>query len=255
MQNEDKYIQFGFKFSKGSTHTRRTIMLNELRMILDTVKDAESVKDYYTAAEEDNCLRKRTANSRKYSIQYLMQLYSLDKDVILFKALLYFWSRDIESQPLIAMLCAMARDSLLRETSKFITNMSINSLFSKEEMESYIDSLEPGRFSEKTLQSTTRNISSSWSQSGHLKGNTNKIRNIVEATPASVAYALFLGYLLEIRGTELFETDFIKILDCSKERLMELAEIASRKGWIIFKRIDNVIEVLFPNLVGLGGGF
>ncbi len=26
-----------------------------------------------------------------------------------------------------------------------------------------------------------------------------------------------------------------------------MAEIAARKGWIIFKKVGNVIEVLFPN--------
>ena len=30
---------------------------------------------------------------------------------------------------------------------------------------------------------------------------------------------------------------------------MELAEEASRRGWIVVKRLGDVVEVLFPNLL------
>ena len=52
-----------------------------------------------------------------------------------------------------------------------------------------------------------------------------------------------------MRGQALFQTEFTKLLDCTLDRAIELAEEASRKGWIIFKRVGNVIEVLFPNLI------
>ena len=39
------------------------------------------------------------------------------------------------------------------------------------------------------------------------------------------------------------------MLDCSFDKAIELAEEASRKGWIVFKRVGDVIEVLFPNLI------
>jgi frataxin-like iron-binding protein CyaY len=48
---------------------------------------------------------------------------------------------------------------------------------------------------------------------------------------------------------EMFETEFSKLLDCSFERMAELAEDASRKGWINCKRIGSVIEIVFPNLI------
>ena len=33
------------------------------------------------------------------------------------------------------------------------------------------------------------------------------------------------------------------------EKTIELAEQASRRGWITYKRVGDVIEVLFPNLI------
>ncbi|MCU5787654.1 hypothetical protein B27N_02657 [Alcanivorax marinus] len=51
------------------------------------------------------------------------------------------------------------------------------------------------------------------------------------------------------RGQGLFRTEYIKLLDCPRDKAIELAEEASRKGWITFKRVGDVIEVLFPNLI------
>lgn len=47
----------------------------------------------------------------------------------------------------------------------------------------------------------------------------------------------------------LFKTDYAQLLDCSFEKAIKLAEDASRRGWIIFKRVGDIIEVLFPNLI------
>ena len=44
-------------------------------------------------------------------------------------------------------------------------------------------------------------------------------------------------------------TDFAHLLDCSLEKAMQLAEEASRRGWIVFKHVGNVIDVQFPNIL------
>lgn len=51
------------------------------------------------------------------------------------------------------------------------------------------------------------------------------------------------------RGGLLFKTEYANLLDCSVERSIELANQAALKGWIVFKRLGNVIEVLFPELL------
>ena len=65
----------------------------------------------------------------------------------------------------------------------------------------------------------------------------------------SVAYALLLGYLTGNRGQGLFQTEYVKLLDCNAEQALDLAESAAYKGWIVLKRVGNIIEIGFPNLI------
>jgi hypothetical protein len=58
-----------------------------------------------------------------------------------------------------------------------------------------------------------------------------------------------LGYLSGVRGESLYYTEYAKLLDCSMEQAIELSTEASRKGWIVLKRLGSVIEVLFPILL------
>jgi hypothetical protein len=239
----------GFRFGKNSTHIRRTIMFEDLELLIDAVPNSTSINEYISAIEDGNCLGKRTQKTRTYSAKYLIELYTLNPDIALFRTLLLFWERDVEARPLLASLCSAARDPLFRSSLKVILNTPESTILSKETMEEFIDAIEPGRFSKSTLQSIVRNIFSSWTKSGHLTGRAKKIRTRANSTPASVAYALYLGYLCGIRGPELFATDFVKMMDCNREKAIELAEIASQRGWIVFKRVGNVMELLFPNLI------
>ena len=68
-------------------------------------------------------------------------------------------------------------------------------------------------------------------------------------TPGTVSLALLLGYLTGLRGESLFKSDYTRMLDCSFDKTIELAEDASRRGWISLKRVGQVVEVLFPNLI------
>ena len=226
-------------------------MFDELEILLSTVQSAANRQEYITAIVDDNCLGKRTQKTREYTAQYLIQLYTLDPDIALFRSLLYFWKREPEARPLLALLCASSRDSLLRSSLKVILDIPESGVLTKETMVDFINQIEPERFSKITTESIAKNLNSTWTKSGHLQGRTKKVRSKANATPAAVGYALYISYLQGVRGTELFETDYLKMLDCSKEKAIELAEIASSRGWIVFKRIGNVIEVLFPNLISI----
>lgn len=240
----------GFSFERGGAHSSRTIMLDELSSLFEYVNQADArKKDYQRAIVEDNCLAKRSGKTRTLTFRHLVDLYGLDSQIVLFRAMRFFWQRDTESRALLALLSAYARDSVLRTASKFIIDTPEGAMITRESLEKIIDDCESGRFSEATLKSTAQNINSSFTKSGHLIGKAKKIRSRAGATAGSVAYALFLGYLCGSRGRELFETEFSKLLDCSFDRMLELTEEASRKGWIICKRIGTVIEVLFPALI------
>lgn len=249
-QNTNHLSQFGFSFEKGGAHLARTMMLNDLRTSILSVESIDSDKSgYKEAIIENNCLGKRSWKTRSLSFRHLANLYGLDPSILLCRALLYFWNRDSQGQPLLALLCAYSRDSMLRKFMPFILGQPIGSVVTREGLETFIDEKEPDRFSSATLKSTAQNINSTMTQSGHLTGRVRKVRSKACPTAGSVSYALLLGFLRGVRGEYLFSTEYFNLLDCSFDEGAELAEVASRKGWIVFKRVGRVIEVLFPNLL------
>ncbi|MGK5095510.1 hypothetical protein WDW89_26300 [Deltaproteobacteria bacterium TL4] len=250
LKMDNQLTHFGFCFERGGAHTSRTMMLKELGGVLSYVDRPEAMKkDYLSAIDEENCLGKRSGKTRILTYRHLVELYALDPSLLLFRALLYFWKRDPSGQPLSGFLCAYARDSILRSSASFILKFPPGAVITREALEERIEAQEPGRFSKATLKSTAQNINSTWTQSGHLTGRRRKIRSVANPTDGSVSYALLLGYLAGFRGESLFQTEYTQLLDCPFNRLLELTEDASRKGWLIFKRVGNVMEVLFPNLL------
>jgi len=243
-------ICIGFRNARSGVHLARTIMLEELQNLLAYVENSNADKsDYSEAIIQDNCLSKRSENTRILTARHLTHLYALDPKVILFRNLQFFWDRDIAGQPLLALLCAYARDSILRLSTGFIMDHPLGEVVKREALENIIDSKETGRFSKATLKSTAQNINATWTKSGHLTGRAKKIRTQAHATPGSVSYALLLGYLNGLRGESIFKSEYVRLLDCSFDRSIELATEASRKGWIVLNRLGSVIEVLFPNLL------
>ena len=112
---QQKKEEWGFKNIRGSVHTKRTLMLSELSVLLDTIKASASAEIYSQAIIEDNLLRKQSVSNRKYTASYLVDLYSLNPDILLFRALRYFWEKDPKAHQLLGLLCAYARDSLLKK--------------------------------------------------------------------------------------------------------------------------------------------
>ncbi|HHA2706549.1 TPA: hypothetical protein ACOEOS_000281 [Stenotrophomonas maltophilia] len=248
--NNEKLERLGFSYERGGVHTARTMMLAELRALLSFVDVADAEKDdYLEAIQTSNCLGKRSGKSRALTFRHLADLYALDPGLLVFRALRFFWKRDVEGQPILAALCAFSRDPMLRATAPFVLGFQEGASVTREAMEEFIDAQEPGRFSKATLKSTAQNLNSSWTQSGHLSGRVRKVRARAVATPGAASLALLLGYVSGLRGQSLFQSDYTRMLDCSFERTLELAEDASRRGWISLKRVGQVIEVLFPTLI------
>ncbi|MBN8436952.1 MAG: hypothetical protein J0L95_02735 [Candidatus Accumulibacter sp.] len=250
MQHNNNLERLGFSFERGGVHTARTMMLVELRALLSFVDEADAARaDYHEAILTANCLGKRSGKTRTLTFRHLADLYALDPSLLVFRALRFFWQRDVDGQPLLGALCAYTRDPILRATAPFILGFQEGSTVTREAMEEFIDAQEPGRFSKATLKSTAQNTNSSWTQSGHLAGRVRKVRARAVATPGTGSLALLLGYVSGLRGESLFKSDFTRMLDCSFEKAIELAEDASRRGWISLKRVGQVVEVLFPNLI------
>lgn len=228
-------------------------MLAELRALFGGSPVCATKEEYRAAIIEDNLLAKRTDATRRLTAQRLGELYALDAAVPLFGAMRFLWQIDVPGQPLLAGLCANARDPLLRMTAEPALSAARGEVMSTESLSEAVGAAAPGRFNPSTQHKIARNAASSWTQSGHLTGRTRKLRSQAVTTPASTAYALFLGYLTGTRGDLLFDTYWARLLDAPRAQLYALTFEASRRGWLDYRRIGDVVEVRFSGLIAEAG--
>ena len=239
----------GFRWGNKGTHTSRTIMLDELRAVLAFTQHDATRDDYLSAIHDDNCLSKRTAATRKLSSQRLTELYGLDPTVPLFRVMRRCWFIDHDGQAVLALLLALARDPLLRASALPVLRMRPGEELARQQLTEALRRAVGSRLSESTLDKVVRNTASSWTQAGHLKGRSRKVRQRVIPTAATTAYALLLGYLVGMRGMALFESLWAQVLDSSVSELTHLATDAKRMGFLDMSRAGGVIEISFTRLL------
>jgi len=224
-------------------------MLRELELLLEAMPADAGIADYRRGIVQDNVVGKRTHTNREHTTRKLKALYGLDPAVPVFRALRWLWDVDAEGRPLLALLCASARDPLLRMTADVVLDAEIGSQIIPEDVEELIRREASGRFSETTERAIANHVLSTFTQSGHLTGHLKKTRTRASATPGSTAYALFLGYLEGRRAQRLFASMWARLLDAPTDRLLDFARAASRRGWLDFRSVGSVIEVRFPDLL------
>lgn len=240
---------WGFRSGERGAHTSRTMMLDELSLLLCTVPDAVSREDYAVAVRMENCLGKKTVANRRISFQRLTELYALDARVVLFRVLKELWMFHDENHPLLALLLALARDPLFRTTASAVIHTPYGHELTHQSIKDALVEVVADRFNEHTLNSVIRNASSSWAQSGHLQGRVRKTRQCVQATPVVTAYALLLGYATGRRGALLFQTPWCKVLDADIDELIEKAVEAKRFGLLDLKHSGSIIDITFPAIL------
>ena len=241
--------RFGFRYGPKGTHTSRTIMLDELTHVMESVAPSGIRSDYMAAIIEENVADKKTVATRRHTIQHLSELYGLDSSFVLFRVLRRFWDADVPGRPILAITCALARDPLLRLTSEVVLSLKPRQELSRQPMASAIQDAVGQRLNADSIDKVVRNCSSSWTQSGHLHGRVHKIRQQIEPTPLSAAYALLLGYLQGVRGGQLLRTTWARLLDATPEQLIHLAKDAKRLGALDLKQAGDVVEIGFSPLL------
>ncbi|MBK8270704.1 MAG: hypothetical protein IPK83_21320 [Planctomycetes bacterium] len=204
---------------------------------------------YSAAIIDENVTGKRTASTRSLTNQRLGELYALDPVVPIFRVMRRYWDADQEGRRLLALLCALARDPLLRATVPPVLALDPDEELARQRMIDAIRSAADERLNDAIVDKVVRNTSSTWAQAGHLTGRVRKHRESVTASPYAVAYALLLGYLLGARGTRLFATLWTAVLDTSQEKLIFLAMDAKRLGALNLKHGGGVIEVDFTSIL------
>jgi len=225
------------------------MMLDELSTLLDSLAPDAGRMDYLNAIIENNALKKQTVATRIITAQRLSELYALESNVPVFRVLRRFWQDDTAGRPLLALLCALSRDPLLRASAVPVLTLRDGEELSRQAITDAIRLAVGSRFNDDTLDKVVRNTSSSWAQSGHLQGRVRKFRHLVRPTPLSTAYALMLGYLEGLRGGRLFETPWTRVLDASSVELRNVAAEAKRLGGLDLKAAGDVIEVSFNGVL------
>jgi hypothetical protein len=228
-----------------TVHVSRTMMLAEIDTLFATLPINADRNAYENAVLNENVLLKRTLSNREKTLRFLRELYALDRSDPVFAALRVLWEADPPARPLLALLNAVYRDEVLRPSTAVILASRPPSGVTKQELASAIGDAYPQRFGAKSLDKVSRNVASTWTQSGHLAGRVRKVRSPVRVTVGAAAFALLLGWLDERRGLALFDSLWAKLISADGRELDALAFAASNRDWLSYKRLGSVVEIDF----------
>jgi len=240
---------FGFRNGNRGVHSSRSMMLGELELVLGAASASWDATEYRTQLDSENLLGKRTATNRAHSARKLRALYGLDPEITVFRLLQHFWELDDDgaTRPILALLCATARDPLLRSLTPILTSTEVGEVLDNELLRSEVETVAGDRFSESTKRSAALNVATSWRQSGHLAPRT-RMRRKAPSSPAVTTYALALGYLEGRRGAFLLDSLWTQLLDLNTEELRQSIQSAALNGWLVYRAAGDVVEVRFPGL-------
>ncbi len=245
-QRQIDLIRLGFKFGQSGPHAARTMMLDDLRLLLAYSSPDANRAEYVSAVVHTNVLGKPTRKARELAFRHLCALYALEQTNPIFRTLRHLWALNEAAQPMLALSMSLARDSLLRSTQTFFVSLAPGTPIKRETVEELLSANYPGRFSAASLKSFAKNISGTWTAAGLLQGHIRKTRAFVQAQPESVAFLLFLSYLEGRTGQRLFTSDWLNLLGCAPDELEALTSTASHRGILVFMNAGGVKEVRFP---------
>ena len=242
----DNMVRFGFRMGRSGAHASRTMMLEEIQTLLETLPANATRASYVEGVFDANLLGKGTAKARELAAKHLVELYGLDENLCLFRVFRRLWQQDTPARPVLALTLALARDPLLRLSRPLMLSKHPGEPLERREVEDVLDQAKPGRFSAASLKSFAQNINGSWTQAGFLRGRARKVRALPTVTPTNLAFALFLGHLEGLRAQRLFASDWARLISGSQEELISLVQSASRRGLLVFMNAGGVMEVRFP---------
>jgi hypothetical protein len=218
-------------------------MQQELAELLGGLPVHAPREDYQRAIVDENLLGKRSTSNRILTNQRLGELYGLDRSLLLFRVLRHLWAADQPSRPMLAHLCALARDPLLRASAEYVVPLQQGAECVRGEFLACLRSHVETRLNDASLDKVARNAGSSWSRSGHLDGRVRKIRTAAPASFGSVAYAIWLGHLEGRVADELFTSFWMSMFDAPRAELLEHAVRAKQMGMIRATIGAGIIQV------------
>lgn len=229
----------------SASHTIGVPHLSELLAALPADATFEAYRD---AVVEENALGRPTRAGRLRTFRHLREVYLLDGGVPAFAALRRLHEVDPASLPLLAGLLAFTRDELLRASWPAIAAARPGERVTSEDLTAAVASTHANSLSPATLGKVGRNAAASWAQIGHLEGRTAKVRRLVDATPAAVAFSAYLGHLDGGRGTGVLDNPWSALLDLEQGIEIDALRAAHRAGLLDMLVAGDVVEVSFPQL-------
>ena len=89
-QREAILTQLGFRFGMNGPHAARTMMLDDLRVLMTHTPSGATREDYTAAIVGENLLGKPTKKARELAFRHLATLYALELANPIFSRLLNF---------------------------------------------------------------------------------------------------------------------------------------------------------------------
>ncbi len=184
-------------------------------------------------------LGKRTATTREHTVRKLKALYGLDPAVPIYAVMRRIWQEDADGHPMLALLCAVARDPLLRASVDTVLDTPLGAEVTRENLDATVRA----SFSRSTRDAIVSHLASSWTTAGFLSGGMTKTRTRARATPGAAAYALALGFMEGGRGSLLLTTPWTRVLDCPTDEVLALVRQAARRGWVEYRAAGDVVDL------------
>ena len=241
----DRLALAGARFGPRGTHTSRTMMLPELTELLRSVPPGAVRAEFEAAVIGENALGKATASNRRLTLQRLSELYGVDPQVPLFAVLRRLWELDPDGRPVMALLCSLARDPLLRSTAPYVLSMEMGAEVLHDEYLSSIRAHVDTRLNDSVLDKVRRNASSTWTQSGHLAGRVRKRRRPVQASFGAVALALWLGSLEGRIAEDLLGSFWMRAFDVPRHLLID-AVLRCKQAGLVFASVGGGVVQIDP---------
>jgi hypothetical protein len=232
-------VRAGVRPHGGGTHQSKTMMLADLTALLA----AEGGSDPRAAVVEDNVLGKPSRRAREAALKRLRELYGVGGQAPVWLALLGLWPRDPEGRPLLALLCALARDPTLRDGAAAVLDATLGAQVRAPAIAATFEAVHPGRLGAKTVKSLSRNAASTWTQAGFLAGAVRKVRVRAKATPTVAAYAALVARICDFGGPALLASRWLDVLDRPVEDRLSLLRQAEGLGLARVRSAGDVLEI------------
>lgn len=229
----------GLKVTGGGPHQSKTMMLSELTLLLSAGHGDAPVE----AVLEDNVLAKPSLRARQAALYRLGQLYGVGSQAPICVALRRLWSSDPEARPMLALICALARDPSFRDGASAVVNAPVGQRVRWPAVAAEFEATNPGRLGERMIKSLAQNAASSWTQAKFLVGAVRKERVRAKASPVAAAYAALMADLCGFGGGRLLACRWLDLLDRPPEARLALLRQAEGMGLVRVRTAGDVMEI------------